>query len=99
MRLLRLPVTDLEQAIKEEVEKNPLLEAEMQDMEPLPASDNDLSDWDTADDEGFEYDYHEHLENDPNPVRREFVVSDTPSSTEHLLRQLAFRCQGFLHHR
>ena len=29
MRLLQLPVTELEQAIKEEVEKNPLLEAEM----------------------------------------------------------------------
>ena len=91
MRLLQLPVTDLEQAIKEEVEKNPLLEAEEQDTEPLPSTNNDTSDWDTADDEGFDYDYHEHLEHDPNMVHHEFVVSDTQSSTERLLAQLALK--------
>ena len=91
MRLLQLPVTDLEQAIKEEVEKNPLLEVEEHDTEPLPTAGNDRSDWDTADDEDFDYDYHEHLEHDPNTVHREFVVSDTLSSTERLLAQLALR--------
>lgn len=89
MRLLQLPVTELEQAIKEEVEKNPLLEAEMPDEQPLPTAD--ISDWDAADDEEFDYDYREHLESDPNAVRREFVVSNTLSSTERLLGQLALR--------
>jgi len=91
MRLLQLPVTDLEQAIKEEVEKNPLLEAEMHNEEPLPSSENNDSDWDAADDDGYEYDYREHLESDPNTVHREFVVSDSLSSTERLLAQLALR--------
>ena len=89
MRLLQLPVTDLEQAIKEEVEKNPLLEAEEQDVQPLPTVDNDRSDWDTDEEEG--YDYREHLESDPNAVRREFVVSDSMSSTERLMQQVAMR--------
>ena len=89
MRLLQLPVTDLEQAIKEEVEKNPLLEAEEQDMQPLPTVDKDRSDWDTDEEEG--YDYREQLESDPNAVRREFVVSDSLSSTERLMQQLAMR--------
>ena len=76
MRLLQLPVTELEQAIKEEIEKNPMLDAEVQDELPLPQADN-RSDWDTDDDDGFDYDYREHQENDPNEVRREFVVSDS----------------------
>ena len=91
MRLLQMPVTDLEQAIKEEVEKNPLLEAEAQDTEPLPTVDNNVSDWDMGDDEGFDYDYREHLESDPNVVRHEFVISDAPSATERLLGQLSLR--------
>ena len=89
MRLLQLPVTDLEQAIKEEAEKNPLLEAEEQDVQPLP--DNDHSDWDSDEEEDFGYDYRERLESDPNAVRREFVVSDTLSCTERLMQQLAIR--------
>ncbi len=88
MRLLQLPVTDLEQAIKEEVEKNPLLEAEVQDEQPLP--DNDPSDWD-AEEEEFGYDYREHSETDPNAVRREFVVGDTPSTAYRLMQQLSLR--------
>ena len=90
MRLLQLPVTDLEQAIKEEVEKNPLLEAEVQDEQPLPQMDTDRSDWD-SDDEEFDYDYREHLESDPNAVRREFVVGDSTSTVERLMQQLALR--------
>ena len=90
MRLLQLPVTDLEQAIKEEVEKNPLLEATMPEDQPLPDSDDSSSDWDAPDDD-FDYDYREHLEHDPNINRREFVVSEALSSTERLIRQLALR--------
>ena len=91
MRLLQLPVTELEQAIKEEVEKNPLLEAEVQDELPLPTVDNNRSDWDGDEDDSFDYDYREHLESDPNAVRREFVVKDSLSSTERLMQQLALR--------
>lgn len=90
MRLLQLPVTELEQAIKEEIEKNPLLDAEVQDELPLPQADN-RSDWDSDEDEGFDYDYREHLENDPNETRREFVVRDSYSSTERLMQQLSLR--------
>ncbi len=93
MRLLQLPVTDLEQAIKEEIEKNPLLEAEApdnaEDIDSLSA-DNNQSDWDT-DEEELDYDYREHLESDPNVQRREFVLSDTPSFTERLTSQLITR--------
>ena len=89
MRLLQLPVTDLEQAIKEEIEKNPLLEAELQDEQPLP--DNDRSDWDADEEEDFGFDYREHQESDPNAVRREFVVSDSQSANERLMQQLSLR--------
>ena len=86
MRLLQLPVTDLEQAIKEEVEKNPLLDAEMP-VEELP-QDNNHSDWDSDDDDD-DYDYREHQESDPNAVRREFVVADSMSFVDRLNGQLA----------
>lgn len=88
MRLLQLPVTELEQAIKEEIEKNPLLDAEVQDELPLPQTDN-RSDWDS--DEEEDYDYREHLESDPNEVRREFVISDNYTASERLMQQLSLR--------
>ena len=92
MRLLQLPVTDLETAIKEEIEKNPLLDAEMTNEEPLPAVDNDRSDWDAdPDDDGYEFDYREHLEHDPNTEQREFVVSDSRTFADRLGEQLALR--------
>ena len=86
MRLLQLPVTDLEQAIKEEVEKNPLLEAEMP-VEELP-QENDRSDWDSDEDEDA-YDYRERLETDPNAVHHEFVLADSLSFIDRLTAQLA----------
>lgn len=88
MRLLQLPVTDLEQAIKEEVEKNPLLDAQPTDEEPLPQVDNNTSDWDVDEDEAMDYDYRTQQEVDPNEVRREFVVTDTVSPVERLMQQL-----------
>lgn len=89
MRLLQLPVTDLEQAIKEEVEKNPLLEAEMP-VEELPQEDPG-GDWDANDDDDADggYDYREHQESDPNAVRREFVVADSQSFIDRLMGQLS----------
>ena len=91
MRLLQLPVTELEQAIKEEIEKNPLLDAEVQDEQPLPQSTDGQSDWDGDEEESFDYDYREHLDNDPNSVRHEFVVRDSVSSVQRLLDQLALK--------
>jgi RNA polymerase sigma-54 factor len=92
MRLLQLPVTDLEQAIKEEVEKNPLLNAEEPDMteniDTIDTSGNDASDWD-SDDEDFGYDYRERLESDPNAERHEFVLTDRPSQLSTLNAQLS----------
>ena len=94
MRLLQLPVTELEQAIKEELEKNPLLDATPPDNEEsfdsFNTSDNNTSDWD-SNEEDFGYDYHEHLESDPNAERREFVISDTPSFSDRLNDQLITR--------
>lgn len=90
MRLLQLPVTELEQAIKEEVEKNPLLEVEMPEEQPLSSGSSEPSDWDAPDDD-YDYDYREHLEHDPNTAYREFVVSDNLSFTERLLEQLSLR--------
>jgi len=97
MRLLQLPVTDLEQAIKEEIEKNPLLEADTpvddENIDTLAAAaDHDRSDWDTDEDDDYgTFDYREHLENDPNATQREFVISDTLSFTERLNSQLITR--------
>lgn len=95
MRLLQLPVTDLEQAIKEEIEKNPLLDAEVPDNtdnidDLTAASDNDSSDWD-SDEEEFGYDYREHLEADPNALRREFVFADNSTFADRLASQLVSR--------
>lgn len=95
MRLLQLPVTDLERAIKEEIEKNPLLDAEAPDDtanidDIVSAADNDSSDWD-SDEEDLGYDYREHLESDPNARRREFVVADSSSFADRLTSQLVSR--------
>ena len=96
MRLLQLPVTDLEQAIKEEIEKNPLLEAEVPDnaenIDTLAAADDhNRSDWDSDEDDDYAFDYRAHLEHDPNNSRREFILSDTLSFTDRLSSQLITR--------
>ncbi len=94
MRLLQLPVTELEQAIKEEIEKNPLLDSTApeneQSIDTLNSAENNSDDWD-SDDEDFGYDYHEHLDSDPNATRREFIISDTPSFSDRLNDQLISR--------
>lgn len=91
MRLLQLPVTDLEQAIKEEVEKNPLLEVEMPATEDYSELSDNSEDSDNSDffDEDYDYDYREHQERDPNAVHREWVVSDSPSPLSALRAQLS----------
>ena len=75
MRLLQLPVTDLEKAIKEEIEKNPLLEAEApeaaEDIDSLTA-DNNRSDWD-SDEEEYDYDYREHQDDEGNKLPADYI--------------------------
>ena len=93
MRLLQLPVTELEQAIKEEIEKNPLLDAEVpdtEDIDTLVADENSHSDWDSDEDDDVfgSYNYREHEERDPNVQRREYVVADALSFSNRLSSQL-----------
>ena len=92
MRLLQLPVTDLGQAIKEEVERNPLLEATTPEEQPLPQSETSQTNWDEDPEDGdYEPNYAEYSEHDPNEVRREFVVSDAPTPAELLIQQLSLQ--------
>jgi RNA polymerase sigma-54 factor len=104
MRLLQLPVTQLEQKIKEEVEKNPLLDVETSADDNYTADTNDdITDTnDSAADDDFhgidmddyyddDYSYRERLERDYNREERRFEVSESESFTESLIRQLELR--------
>lgn len=104
MRLLQLPVTSLEQKIKEEVEKNPMLEIDdaddhyADDRQDSPdfgdENDNDddfkgLNMDDYFDDD--DYSYRERLEKDRNVEEHNYDFSESASFSESLLRQLALR--------
>lgn len=100
MRLLQLPVTRLEQQVKEEMEKNPMLdiesepkdnEQEINDEEDYNTSANDEGDFNGIDiDEYFDddYSYREQLERDRNEEQRTYDFADGTSFTESLIRQL-----------
>lgn len=100
MRLLQLPVTSLEQHIKEEVEKNPMLEIESgsDEIEGSNEIDNDGDDFKGIDiDEYYEdedYSYREQLEKDRNVEEHRIDPSEGTSFTEALLRQLRLRDIG-----
>ena len=100
MRLLQLPVTSLEQHIKEEVEKNPMLEIESgpEEIQESNEIDNDSGDFKGIDiDEYYEdedYSYREQLEKDRNIEERRIDPSEGTSFTEALLRQLRLRDIG-----
>jgi RNA polymerase sigma-54 factor len=105
MQLLQLPVTSLEQRIKEEVEKNPMLEVEGIDKEETAEwnesaegapDDNDADDdFHGIDIEEFfgddDYSYRERLERDRNEEPRSFDFSEGATFTETLIEQLAMR--------
>lgn len=105
MQLLQLPVTSLEQRIKEEVEKNPMLEVEGIDKEETSEwnesaegapDDNDADDdFHGIDIEEFfgddDYSYRERLERDRNEEPRSFDFSEGATFTETLIEQLAMR--------
>ncbi|MCR4816384.1 MAG: RNA polymerase factor sigma-54 [Bacteroidales bacterium] len=100
MRLLQLPVTSLEQHIKEEVEKNPMLEIESgpDEIQENNEVDNDGDDFNGIDiDEYYEdedYNYREQLEKDRNVEEHRIDPSEGTSFTEALLRQLRLRDIG-----
>ena len=105
MQLFQLPVTSLEQRIKEEVEKNPMLEVEGIDKEETSEwnesaegapDDNDADDdFHGIDIEEFfgddDYSYRERLERDRNEEPRSFDFSEGATFTETLIEQLAMR--------
>lgn len=101
MRLLQLPATRLEQKIKEEMEKNPMLEVEEHDESPYESEITDDID-ENEDEEDFrgldmddyfddDYSYRERLEKDRNVEERQIEYADGMSFTESLLRQLRLR--------
>ena len=104
MRLLQLPVTSLEQRIKEEVEKNPLLEVDesqssgpTRDDNPEPAEAGDAADDDFHGidiDEYYDdddYSYREKLEKDHNAEKHTLELSDGISFTDFLSQQFHLR--------
>ena len=95
MRLLQLPVTELEQRLKEEVEKNPMLEVntEGSDMvESLPESSIEDSGADEGiDTEDDDYSYRERQERDKNQDAHERVFIAEATFGDHLLEQLSMR--------
>ena len=95
MRLLQLPVTELEQRLKEEVEKNPMLEVNTEggDMvESLPESSIEDSGADEGiDTEDDDYSYRERQERDKNQDAHELVFIAEATFGDHLLEQLSMR--------
>ena len=104
MRLLQLPVTSLEQKIKEEVEKNPMLEVDTSDPQEQYDSPDDGEPMETSEGEGDfkgidideyfdddDYSYRERMEKDRNSEERQVEFSDGVSFTESLMRQLGLQ--------
>lgn len=105
MQLLQLPVTSLEQRIKEEIEKNPILEIEPQsekiDTEWTDSTEKEGVDKESDADDDFrgidvdeffgddDYSYRERLEKDRNEEQRTFDFSDSTTFTETLVSQLS----------
>ena len=99
MRLLQMPVTQLEQKIKEEVEKNPMLEVERepQDYSGEQQEHTDEPEGDEMDDfrgididqyyEDDDYSYREQMEKDRNVERRQYDFAEGVSFPEALMRQ------------
>lgn len=95
MQLIQLPITALEQRLKEELEKNPLLEVNSSDAgftESLPeaASPNAAAD-EGVDTEDDDYSYRERQERDRNLDPRQPVFISEGSFGDHLIDQLHLR--------
>ena len=83
MRLLHMPLPDLLKAIKDEVEKNPLLEAEDMPMDSLPSYGDETS----TDIDGDEFDTRTYSANGERE-EREWQIASEPSFAEMLHTQL-----------
>ncbi len=100
MRLLQLPVTQLEQRIKEEVEKNPMIEVDSEPADEMSEQPDENEYDDAPENNDFkgidideyydddDYSYRERLETDRNTEQRQYDFSDGVSFTESLMRQL-----------
>lgn len=92
MRLLQLPIAALEQSVKEEIERNPLLEVDgsAPAAEPLDNRDSDdISDWHSLmGDDDDDYAYRARQERDPNIRQREPLVTSEQSLSDNLVDQL-----------
>ena len=89
MRMLEQPVTKLEQFIKEEVERNPLLEIDNCSQPLTESIDSVVEDDETnpfSDDE--DYRYRERMESDKNHTSREQVLAEEASFIDYLVEQL-----------
>lgn len=94
LQLIQMPVTELEQRLKEEVEKNPVLEVSSSAsdvMEPLPESGTEGYDMMTADTDDDDYSYRERQERDRNIDVHEKVFVSEDSYFDHLMGQLSMR--------
>lgn len=95
MELIQLPITALELRIKEEVEKNPLLEipsAETKNIEALPEqSIADAGADEGVDTEDDDYSYRERQERDRNQDPRQPNFISESSFGDQLLDQLTLR--------
>ena len=91
MQMLQLPVTELEKTLKEEVEKNPLLEitdmpAQMESLSENTEGENLMQD---ADDD--DYSYRERQERDRNQDRHEMMYVAETTFVERLMEQLVLK--------
>lgn len=94
MQLIQMPVMELEQRLKEEVEKNPVLEVSTvgNDMlEPLPDTATPAYDMLGADTDDDDYSYRERQERDKNQDAHEAVFISEESFFDHLMDQLSMR--------
>ena len=83
MRMLHMPLPDLLKAVKEEVEKNPLLEIEETPLESLPSYNDDA----TPDFSDDDYDTRA-LAINGNREERDWQIASEPSFAEMLHAQL-----------
>jgi len=88
MKLLQLPVTRLEQKIKEEIEKNPMIEIESENEEPLSGDNYDNYDEqnsgendDYNDDDFHGIDIDDYMDNDDYSYRER--LERDPNTEEH----------------
>lgn len=102
MKLLQMPTTTLEQTIKEEIEKNPLLEMDPPNEEgekeegsfddvPVESSESDPNAPDLNeifDDDTLDEYYRSNQEHDPNKTAAEYYITADSSLTEQLMDQL-----------